>query len=95
MYVTPLSNELLVLELTGYACMVCIDPTTEIPTTSVPTCAPGQFQCISDLSCVEPEKLCDTRSDCSDGSDEDSPDPCSTITMLVAMFLFVLMSLFF
>jgi hypothetical protein len=56
----------------------CEYPTTEMPTTSVPKCAPGQFQCISDYSCIQPEQVCDSKSDCPDGSDENRPEPCRT-----------------
>ncbi|XP_051910036.1 MAM and LDL-receptor class A domain-containing protein 1 isoform X1 [Hippocampus zosterae] len=48
------------------------DPTGTTPTPSVQPhrCPQGEFACGSVGECVTPEKVCDFRRDCSDGSDE-------------------------
>jgi len=46
--------------------------TTPMPSTTIAhgTCANDQFQCVSDMSCISQDKICDFRNDCTDNSDE-------------------------
>lgn len=58
----------------GDCCRQCVSgpvpPTTIAPTTTVKTCASGEYMCNKSSECIPLEWLCDGERDCYDADDE-------------------------